>query len=91
MAADYAASGGLSCSGGLGRDELYILFLSAVFSGGFGSPVLPDAPEKAVAGSAGRQLFLLLAGFGEADCLPADHNGVGLSGRHCHGAGAESF
>ena len=85
MAADYAASGGLV------RDELYLLFLSAVFSGCTGDFVLPDAPEKAVAGFAGRQLFLLLAGLRKADCFPADHDGVGLSGGSCYGAGAESL
>ncbi len=54
MAADHAASGGLV------RDELYLLFLSAVFSGGAGGFILPDALEKTVVGAAGRQLFLLL-------------------------------
>ena len=34
MAADHAASGGLV------RDELYLLFLSAVFSGGAGGFIL---------------------------------------------------
>ena len=40
MAADHAASGGLV------RDELYLLFLSAVFSWGAGGFILPDALEK---------------------------------------------
>ena len=91
MAADYAASGGLNRSGGLCRDELYLLFLPAVFSGDAGVFILPDAPEKTVAGSAGRQLFLLLAGIGKVDCFPVDDDGVGLSGGSCPGTGAESF
>ena len=91
MAADYTASGGLSRSGGLCRDELYLLFLSAVFSGGTGCFILSDAHEKTVDGAAGRQLFLLLAGLRETDCLSADNDGVGLSGRSCHGERAESL
>ena len=46
MAADHAASGGLV------RDELYLLFLSAVFSWGAGGFILPDALEKTVVGAA---------------------------------------
>ena len=65
----------------------YLLF----FSGCTGDFVLPDAPEKVVARFAGRQLFLLLAGLRKADCFPADHDGVGLSGGSCYGAGAESL
>lgn len=82
MAADHAASGGLV------RDELYLLFLSAVFSGGTGGFILPDTLEKTVVGAAGRQLFLLLDGLRKNDCFSADHNRFGLSGSSGYGAGA---
>ena len=82
MAADHAASGGLV------RDELYLLFLSAVFPRGVGGFILPDAPEKTVVGAAGRQLFLLLAGLWKTDRFSADHNRFGLSGSSGYGAGA---
>lgn len=91
MAADHAASGGLSCSGGLNQDELYIIFLSAVFSGGAGGFILPDASEKTVAGAAGRKLLLLLAGLRETDHFSVDHNRFGLSGSSGYGAGAAGF
>ena len=82
MAADHAASGGLV------RDELYLLFLSAVFSWGAGAFILADALEKTVVGAAGRQLFLLLAGLRKTDRFSADHNCFGLSGSSGYGAGA---
>ena len=85
MAADHAASGGLV------RDELYLLFLSAVFSWGAGGFILPDALEKTVVGAAGRQLFLLLAGLRKTDRFSADHNCFGLSGSSGYGAGAEGL
>ena len=85
MAADHAASGGLV------RDELYLLFLSAVFSGGAGGFILPDALEKTVVSAAGRQLFLLLAGLRKNDRFSADHNRLGLSGSSGYGAGAAGF
>ena len=82
MAADHAASGGLV------RDELYLLFLSAVFFGGAGGFIIPDALEKTVVGAAGRQLFLLLAGLRKTDRFSADHNRFGLSGSSGYGVGA---
>ena len=75
-------------SGGLVRDELYLLFLSAVFSGGAGGFILSDTLEKTVVGAAGRQLFLLLDGLRKNDCFSADHNRFGLSGSSGYGAGA---
>lgn len=85
MAADHAASGGLV------RDELYLLFLSAVFSGGAGGFILPDTLEKTVVGAAGRQLFLLLDGLRKNDCFSADHNRFGLSGSSGYGGEQQAF
>lgn len=82
MAADHAASGGLV------RDELYLLFLSAVFSGGAGGFILPDTLEKTVVGAAGRQLFLLLDGSGKMIVFLLITTVSGLSGSSGYGAGA---
>ena len=83
MAADHAASGGLV------RDELYLLFLSAVFFLGVLVALYYLMPlKKRWLVLLGGSLFLLLAGLRKTDRFSADHNRFGLSGSSGYGAGA---